>query len=454
MAYVINRYNGATLTTVEDGTVDQTLDIKLIGKNYAGYGEIQNENFVHILENFANSDGPANAIVGQIWYDSGTKRLRFFAGDTGPGGQKIWKTAGGVEYGTEPSNPSPGDVWYDTATSQLKVRTPTVWQIIGPPSTGDTITQLVSRTVRDTTGNEQPIIVAIVDDLPVYIISKTAFEIDTTDLPSRIAGYINIPNNAIKKGITLPFVNITGESTDSSVYWGTASNATRLAGFPANTYVRSGSGPTTTLTEFGDAGFTVGNDSDLFVFVQGGNEPTIRNQVGANITFQTQSGAVVNTPLVLAGNNLEPGLNVTSNIGTTLKRWSTVFATVFDGTATAARYADLAEKYLADQDYEVGTVVSVGGSAEVTASTAGDRAIGVVSANPAFMMNKDLEGGTYIALKGRVPVKVVGPVKKGQRLTAADNGTATAINECKDVFAVALEDSADAGVKLVEAIIL
>jgi hypothetical protein len=131
-----------------------------------------------------------------------------------------------------------------------------------------------------------------------------------------------------------------------------------------------------------------------------------------------------------------------------------IYASLFQGTATAARYADLAEKYLADQDYEVGTVVSVGGAAEVTASKYGDLAIGVVSANPAFMMNKDLEGGTYIALKGRVPVKVNGAVKKGDRLVAGDCGYAQVAEDRLDIFAVALESSDDAGVKLIEAVVL
>ena len=132
-----------------------------------------------------------------------------------------------------------------------------------------------------------------------------------------------------------------------------------------------------------------------------------------------------------------------------------LLAVLFDGTATAARYADLAEKYLADQEYDVGTVVMVGGEKEVTASEAGERAIGVVSANPAFMMNKDLEGGTYIALKGRVPVKVVGEVKKGQRLIAFSNGHAVAAtNHATDVFAISLESSDDHSMKLVEAVIL
>jgi hypothetical protein len=130
-------------------------------------------------------------------------------------------------------------------------------------------------------------------------------------------------------------------------------------------------------------------------------------------------------------------------------------AVLFDGTATAARYADLAEKYLTDADYEAGTVVCVGGIAEVTASTWGKRAIGVVSAHPAFMMNKDLEGGTYIALKGRVPVKVVGRVKKGDELIAANNGCAMmAVPHASGVFAVALESNDNEGIKVIEALVL
>jgi len=128
----------------------------------------------------------------------------------------------------------------------------------------------------------------------------------------------------------------------------------------------------------------------------------------------------------------------------------------FQGTATSAQYADLAEKYLADQDYEIGTVVTVGGSAEVRACIFGDRAIGTVSANPAFMMNKDLENGTYIALKGRVPCKVIGTVRKGDRLIAADNGHAqiAGFHQYPDVFAIALESSNDTGSKIIEALIL
>lgn len=140
-------------------------------------------------------------------------------------------------------------------------------------------------------------------------------------------------------------------------------------------------------------------------------------------------------------------------------------AVLFQGTATAAQFADLAEKYLTDQPYDVGTVVAVGGSAEVTACQRGDRAFGAVSANPAFRMNDGLVGGTYIAMKGRVPVKVEGPVNKGDKLIASNDGCAGVateimknmqirISNLPDTFAIALETNLDPGVKLVECVIL
>ena len=141
------------------------------------------------------------------------------------------------------------------------------------------------------------------------------------------------------------------------------------------------------------------------------------------------------------------GIGVSGNV---------VVGGTFQGTATSAQYADLAEKYLADQDYEIGTVVTVGGPAEVRACIAGDRAIGTVSANPAFMMNKDLENGTYIALKGRVPCKVIGSVRKGDRLVAGNNGHAehAEFHQYPDVFAIALESNDNNNSKIIEVLVL
>jgi hypothetical protein len=130
-------------------------------------------------------------------------------------------------------------------------------------------------------------------------------------------------------------------------------------------------------------------------------------------------------------------------------------ANIMFGTATTARYADLAEMYLADRDYPVGTVVKVGGDKEVTEYTSIDymRALGTISDKPAYLMNRDLEGGVPVALKGRVPVRVVGPIKKGQGLGASlIPGVATV--SLTNYFGVALEDYLEYTEGLIEVVIL
>lgn len=145
-----------------------------------------------------------------------------------------------------------------------------------------------------------------------------------------------------------------------------------------------------------------------------------------------------------------PSGNTVSNLGSTTRYWNVMY-----GTATSARWADLAEKYLADDDYPIGTVMSVGGSAEITASTpeTAHSVVGVVSEKPAYLMNSGLEGGTAVALKGRVPVRVVGAVNKGDRLVVSRKpGYAIADNELPRSFAIALHNSDESDI--VEAIIL
>ena len=121
------------------------------------------------------------------------------------------------------------------------------------------------------------------------------------------------------------------------------------------------------------------------------------------------------------------------------------------GTSTQALYADLAEKYTTDQVYAPGTVVVVGGTAEVTASSEGQRAIGVISTAPAFLMNKDGDGQA-VALKGRVPCRVVGAVAKGDELVPADNGCAK-VGDSR-VFGVALDTSAETVERVIEIVVL
>jgi hypothetical protein len=114
-----------------------------------------------------------------------------------------------------------------------------------------------------------------------------------------------------------------------------------------------------------------------------------------------------------------------------------LFANTFHGNATSANYADLAEKYLSDDEYQPGTVVSFGGDKEITITTAVmDSAVaGVISTNPAYMMNSELQGGLYVALTGRVPCRVIGPIKKGDLMVSSGvHGVATAWTNVNDTL--------------------
>jgi hypothetical protein len=125
--------------------------------------------------------------------------------------------------------------------------------------------------------------------------------------------------------------------------------------------------------------------------------------------------------------SIVPGVNSPvdsgSNLGSATNKWNTVYASVFNGTATQAQYADLAENYLADAYYEPGTVLVFGGDSEVTTTnTRGDRRVaGVVTTHPAHLMNSALIGEfvTGVALQGRVPVKVIGKINKGDILVTS-----------------------------------
>jgi chromosome segregation ATPase len=131
--------------------------------------------------------------------------------------------------------------------------------------------------------------------------------------------------------------------------------------------------------------------------------------------------------------NLIPSANITYTLGNTSTRWLAVYATTFSGTASTAQYADLAEKYLADAEYDIGTVVVIGGAAEVTQSVSdhNNSVLGVVSGKPAYLMNSE-SAGASIALTGRVPCLVKGPVQKGDVLVTSDiPGRAQTLNSAK-----------------------
>jgi hypothetical protein len=141
--------------------------------------------------------------------------------------------------------------------------------------------------------------------------------------------------------------------------------------------------------------------------------------LGATTTIQTE----------VATGSIIPSANLTYNLGSTTAWWNILY-----GKATQAQYADLAENYQADNYYEPGTVVEFGGNKEITlGSPDSKRVAGVVSTAPAHLMNGGLSGPNVspLALQGRVPTKVIGPVAKGDIMVSAGFGFAKVNNDAQ-----------------------
>jgi len=442
MAYQIDRYNNTILTNVQDGTIDNTTDIKLIGRNFSGYGELQNENFLYLLENFSGAIEPPRAISGQLWYDSGNGKIKFYDGTK-------FRTASGAEASpTQPSGQVRGDLWWNTSTEQLFSFNGSDHVLVGPLFAGFENTQIISAILIDTQAVEHTVLQVVIGGDVVYIVSDSEFTIGSA---TPVPGFTDV-----KKGLTLVNTNNLGVSGDGYVYWGSASNALRLGGVAASDYLLK------TNPNFPDSGFTVGDSNDLVVFVENGNEPVLQNQVGNSnkIKFicNNDVGNAIHSVAITA-EGIIPGANNSFEIGADANRWNTVYATTFNGVATTAQYADLAEVYSSDKDYEPGTVVKLGGDYEITQTTSefDTEVFGVISENPAYLMNSEAEG-LPVALTGRVKVKVMGKVKKGERLVSSPTpGYAWALGEdsydARYIIGRSLENKESGNSGTVEAVI-
>jgi hypothetical protein len=190
MAYTINKFNGTELVVLEDGTIDTSTSLNLVGRNYVGYGEAQNENFVFLLENFSNAAPPSRPLKGQTWFNSQNNLLHVYDG-------LKWAIVGAAVLSiSPPDSPSVGVLWLRTTDNTLHIWTLTGWTFIGPEAAaGYGITRARTTTLLDTDGTTNPVILLTIDNTVIGICSARAFAIATSN---SVPGFIDV-----EAGVTL-----------------------------------------------------------------------------------------------------------------------------------------------------------------------------------------------------------------------------------------------------------
>jgi hypothetical protein len=489
MAYTITTTSGRSLATVTDGTVNTTsTSLTLIGKNYAGYGIFLNENYVKLLENFSYSVAPNAPVTGQLWYDTTNSVLKVYNGD-------IWKPISSSASGTtEPTSRVLGDLWWDTANGQLRVFSGSAWVVIGPSFTTAAGTSgALVQTILDSGSASHVVVNFYISNTVVAILSKDAQFTPQTS----IAGF-----STIRPGFNL----ISSSTIAGAQFTGDVSNALTLQGVTASQFLRSDQNATTAYSITAGGGLTVGSDltfnttsgsevaitnttlnKDINFYVNSGSTLRAVRVVGSNasvflgdsITSQVQTSgpARINGALTAASTlavsgvttisgRLSPANNDTITLGNASVRFNNVHSSTFTGnlvgTAISAQYADLAERFESDAVYMPGTVVELGGTHEVTSvvEELSEAVFGVISTAAGFLMNSIAgSDATHppIAVNGRVPVRVIGKCRKGDRLVSAGNGLARAAIRSEltafNVIGRAIKDKTTNGEGLVEAIV-
>ena len=488
MAYTINNTFGTTLVTLADGTIDTTTtDLALFGKGYAGFGERLNENLVKLVENFANTSAPSNKQKGQLWYDSLNNQINVWSGSK-------WKPVGSTTNSvTSPTNANQGDMWFDTLNSQLYVYDGSAWVLIGPTSVaGSGVTQVISETVENDVGVNKSILRLVTNDINVAIVSAEEFTPGTS-----ITGFATI-KKGVTLSTAIAGAKFTGTATDADSLGGVAAanylranenvTTTGSLGVLNDTGLTVGAGSDFTITVDGsDATLSnINVGGDIVLNPQGNVKITGNLEVAGNTTTVNTTTLTVEDNIIELNRNISTAAGMPNYSGLKVNRgesstateqdlfwvWDETFAddgttihgnaggawtafksgggdelsaatlvdiraNIVHATSTAAQYADLAERYESDCDTEVGDVVILGGQAEITKcrEELSDAVFGVISENPAFLMNADAgnnDSHPMVALKGRVFVKLQGTGRAGDRIVSTNNGEAKVaqIDEC------------------------
>ena len=303
MAYTINKTDNTEIATVEDGAIDTTTSITLVGRNVTNYGDALNENFIHILENFANGTMPRQPLNGQLWFDTSddSNVLKIRDGNA-------WKQLGSlVSQASAPPTTNatnPGDLWWDSTNHQLHGYSGSEWILIGPPeATGSTVSRVIVETITDDASPsvDHVCMKLVLEDESIAIISKTNYGFTPA---TAISGF-----DTINPGINMKqdADDETAGISSTNKFYGSATNADKLGNRLATQYVNTETSSTQTINSglnISDdtEGLVIGTDNDLQLSISGDNAIIRNTRRDGDLELNVNRNGTQTTALVINGN--------------------------------------------------------------------------------------------------------------------------------------------------------
>jgi hypothetical protein len=397
MPYILTKSNGTQLTVIQDGSLDNSTDLTFVGKNYAGYGQVQNENLVKLLENFANNTNnpPSKPLTGQLWYDTSRKKLNVYNGATF---QEF--TLGNTISATKPTDQTIGDFYWDAADQKLYVYNGLEYVLIGPPgNSSPLVSSIVASTVNDIVPPNTHVILKgkIGNDTPAIFSSVDFQPAADSDIVSQGFAYV-------KRGITLPGTsNASGVSSGASYFfWGTAGDSLKLGGLDASNYVlRSSLTGLPSLTLISDDGILVGLQNVMRLhakstvgYVSNIADQTINFNVRDTPTSATSSTVVTMTSN--GGLSVAPGSGKTVFLGTNGNAFADTYSTVIHtGKITTSVTDNVATTGTIVGNWTVKGTISLANSDSAVSATFAN-----TSTNATYLANSNNTGFLHTAVDG------------------------------------------------------
>ena len=423
MAYVINKSDGTALTTLQDATVDNSTSLTLVGRNYIGYGEAQNENYLFLLENFAHDTAPPRPIQGQLWFDNTINVMKVYDGTQ-------WVAVGSAAISaTPPQDPPSGSFWYKSTSGTLHTWDGSQWVFIGPEtSEGFGVTRARSTTLLSNTNITYPVILLTVNDVVIGILSSSSFTIGPAN---PVAGF-----NDLDAGLTL----------NSSVYakgnlHGNADTATKLeTRRNINGVLFDGTADITlkasTTNKLISGDYIVGDDFDGSSQLTWSVDATSANTMGKVVARNSSGGFAAG--LITADLAGDVTGSITGATGT------------FSGTVTASRFvgATLSGNSLTATELQTPrniNGVAFNGSKDITVPASARTLTDTTIANSVIYSSLQTVGTLAgLSVTGTATV---------DNLTITSSGTSTELEASRELKLTADDGSASSGAKIIAPLI-